>query len=67
MLESVALIWWESKTEEDMKKHSNVLSSWNDFFVSLRRQFCPLAYMKKAIIDWKKFRKLKFQSVQSYT
>ena len=44
-LESATLIWWESKTEEDMKKHSKVLSSWNDFVVALRGHFYPLAYM----------------------
>jgi hypothetical protein len=30
-LESVEIIWWEAKTQEDMKKHGKVLSSWNDF------------------------------------
>jgi hypothetical protein len=44
-LESVALIWWEAKTQEDMKKHGKVLSSWNDFIVVLKRQFYPLTYM----------------------
>jgi hypothetical protein len=44
-LESATLIWWEAKTQEDMKKHGKVLSSLNDFIVSLRRQFYPLAYM----------------------
>jgi hypothetical protein len=66
-LESAALIWWESKNQEDMKKHGKVLSSWNDFIVAIKMQFCPLAYMQKAIIDWKNFRKAKGKSVQSYT
>ena len=26
-LESATLIWWEAKTQEDMKKHGKVLSS----------------------------------------
>ena len=30
-LESATLIWWEAKTEEDMKKHGKVLTSWNYF------------------------------------
>jgi hypothetical protein len=66
-LESATLIWWESKTEEDMKKHSKILSSWNDFIVALKRKFHPLAYMQKAIMDWKNFRQAKGKSVQSYT
>ena len=44
-LESETLIWWEAKIQDDMKKHGKVLSSWNDFIVSLKRQFYPLAYM----------------------
>jgi hypothetical protein len=66
-LESEALIGWEAKTQEDMKKHGKVLSSWNDFIVALKRQFYPLAYMQKAIMDWKIFKQDKGKSVQSYT
>jgi hypothetical protein len=61
----VTLIWWEAKTQEDMKKHGKVLFSWNDFIVALKRQFYPLAYMKKSIMDLKKFRQDKVKSVQS--
>jgi hypothetical protein len=66
-LESAALIWWESTTEEDMKKHGRFLSSWNDFIVAIKSQFYPLAYMHKAIMNWKNFRQAKGKSVQSYT
>jgi hypothetical protein len=54
-LDSETLIWWESKTQEDMKKHGKILTSWNDFIVAIKRQFYPLAYMKKATMDWKIF------------
>ena len=66
-LDSETLILWEAKTLEDIKKIGNIITSWNDFVATLRRQFYHLAYMKKAIMDWKSFRKLKGQSVQSYT
>lgn len=62
-IESAALIWWEAKTQEDINKSGKVLSSWNDFFVAIGRQFYPLAYMQKAITDWKNFRKDNGQSV----
>lgn len=55
------------QTREDMKKHGNVLSSWNDFFVAIRRKFYALAYMQKALMDWKKFRQANGQNVQRYT
>jgi hypothetical protein len=66
-LESATLIWWEAKTQEDMKKHGKIISSWNGFIVTLKRQFYPLAYMQKAIMDWKIFRQAKGKSVQRYT
>jgi hypothetical protein len=58
-LDSASLILWEAKTQEDMKKQGQVLSSWNDFIVALKRQFYPLAYMEKDIMDWKILDKLK--------
>jgi hypothetical protein len=66
-LDSAALIWWESKTQEDMKKHGKILTSWNDFTVAIKRQFYPLAYMQKATMDWQNFRQAKGQNVQSFT
>lgn len=66
-LESATLIWWEAKTQEEMKKICKVLSSWNNFVVAIRRQFYPLAYMQKAIMDWQNFRQAKGKNVQSYT
>jgi hypothetical protein len=66
-LESETLIWWEAKTQEDMQKHGKVLSSWNDFIVALKRQFDPLTYMHKAIMDWQNFRQAKGKSVKRYT
>ena len=46
-LETTVLIWWEARTEEDLKKSGKIISSWNDFIVSLRRKFYLLAYMQK--------------------
>jgi len=66
-LESATLIWREAKTQVDMKNHGKVLSSWKDFIVAIKRQFYPLAYMQKAIMDWKNFRQAKGENVQSYT
>jgi hypothetical protein len=66
-LDSEALIWWESKTQEDMKKHGKILTSWNDFIVAIKRQFYPLAYKQKATMDWKNFRQAKGQNVQRFT
>jgi hypothetical protein len=66
-LDSAALIWWESKNQEDMKKHGKILTSWNDFIVAIKRKFYPLAYMQKATMDWKNFRQAKGKNVQSFT
>jgi hypothetical protein len=66
-LESATLIWWEAKTQEDMKKNGKVLSSWNDFIVAIKMKFYPLTYMHKAIMDWKNFRKAKGKDVKRFT
>jgi hypothetical protein len=66
-LDSTTLIWWESKTQEDMKKHGKILISWNDFIVAIKKQFYPLAYKQKATMEWKFFRQAKGQSVLSFT
>ena len=55
-LESVELIWWEAKTQEEMKKYGKVSTSCIYFIIALRRQYYPSAYMKKRIMDWKNFR-----------
>jgi hypothetical protein len=36
-LDRAALIWWETKTQEDMKKHGKILTSWNDFIVAIKK------------------------------
>lgn len=50
-----------------MKKHGKVLTSWNNFSTTLRRQFYPLSYMQKSIMDWKNIRQGKGKSVRNYT
>jgi hypothetical protein len=66
-LDSATLIWWESKTQEEMKKHGKILLSWNDFIIAIKKQFYPLAYKQKATMEWQNFRQAKGQSVQSFT
>jgi hypothetical protein len=66
-LDSAALIWWESKTQEDMKKHGKILISWNNFIIAIKKQFYPLAYKQKETMEWQNFRQAKGQSVQSFT
>ena len=46
------LIWWESKTQIDVKRKGKVISSWSKFLKALRKQFYPLGYMPKVVIDW---------------
>ena len=46
------LIWWESKTQIDVKRKGKVTSSWSKFLKSLRKQFYPLGYMQQVFINW---------------
>jgi hypothetical protein len=66
-LDGSTLIWWESKTQEEMKKHGKILLSWNDFIIAIKKQFYPLAYKQKATMEWQNFRQAKGQNVQSFT
>jgi hypothetical protein len=66
-LDGSTLIWWESKTQEEMKKNGKILLSWNDFIIAIKKQFYPLAYKQKATMEWQNFRQEKGQNVQSFT
>jgi hypothetical protein len=66
-LDGSTLIWWESKTQEEMKKNGKILLSWNDFIIAIKKQFYPLAYKQKATMEWQNFRQAKGQNVQSFT
>ena len=50
-------------TQQDGK----IFPSWHDFISSLRKQFYPLGYKEKALIEWKSLKLRKGQSVQEYT
>lgn len=56
---NLLLFIWEARTQEDFNKSGKIISYWNDFIATLRRQFYPLAYMQKEIMDWKNFRQVK--------
>jgi hypothetical protein len=64
--EGTALIWWERKLQ-DISKCVNLLSSWSEFKSMTRKQFYPLGYLHKAMMEWKSLRKSKGQIVQSFT
>ena len=67
ILEGAIIIWWEAKTQDEIKKHGKISLSWSNFIVAIKIQFYPLVYMQKAIMNWQNFRQLKGQSVQDYT
>ena len=63
-MEGETLVWWEAKTKVEIKKHGNIIQSWNDFITAIKQNFYPLAHMDKALMNWKNFRQLKGQNVQ---
>jgi hypothetical protein len=54
-LEGTALVWWESKLH-DRSKYGKLLSSWSDFKTEIRKQFYPLGYLHKVMMEWKTLR-----------
>ena len=50
-LEEATLVWWEAKTQEEMRIHGKISITWVEFVSTIKRQFYPLAYMRKAIMS----------------
>ena len=44
-LKGTALVWWEGRTQADMKKHGKILSFLSEFVSAIKKKFYPLAYM----------------------
>lgn len=61
-----SLIYWKSKLHEGTEHISKIFPSWFDFITSLRKQFHPLGYKEKYLIEWKGLKFRKGQSVQEY-
>jgi hypothetical protein len=57
-LEGTTIVWWERKLQ-DISKCGNLLSSWSKFKSVIRKQFFPLGYLHKAMMEWKTLRKSK--------
>ena len=66
-MEGATLIWWESRTQDEIKKHGKISITWSDFIVAIKIKLYPLAHMQKSIKNWQNFRWLKGQNVQEYT
>jgi len=65
-LEGTTLVWWESKLW-DISKCGKLLSSWSEFKSAIRKQFYPLGYLHKEMMEWKTLRQSKSQTLQSFT
>jgi hypothetical protein len=66
-LGGTALIWCESRSQEDLATKGKIVSSWYEFISALNFFFYPLGYMQQAMMDWHNLRQSKGQSVQEYT
>ena len=50
-LEGTTLIWWQSKMQHGTQQVGKIFPSWHDFISALRKQFYPLGYKKKVLIE----------------
>jgi hypothetical protein len=66
-LSCTTLIWWQSKLQNDTQQVGNVFPSWQVFISEFRKQFYPLGYIEKYLIEWKALKLRKGQAVQDYT
>jgi hypothetical protein len=51
-LAGTTLIWWQRKLQNDTQQVGNVFPSWKSFIYALRKQFYPLGYKEKELIEW---------------
>jgi hypothetical protein len=65
--EGTTLIWWECKMQHGTQQVGNIFPSWHDFISALRKQFYPLGYKEKDLIEWQSLKLRKEQSTQEYT
>jgi hypothetical protein len=66
-LGGTALVWWEGRTQADLKNMVKSFLHGMNLLHAIKKKFYPLAYMQQAMMSWQKFSQLKGQSVQSYT
>lgn len=66
-LGGTALVWWEGRSQVDMKRNGKTFSVWSEFVPAIKKKFYPLAYMQQAMMSWQTLRQLKGKSVQGYT
>jgi hypothetical protein len=66
-LAGTSLIWWQRKLQNVMQQVGNVFPSWQSFISVIRKQFCPLGYKEKALIEWQALKLRKVQTVKDYT
>jgi hypothetical protein len=65
-LEGTTLIWWKSKMQHGIQQVGKIFPSWHDFISALRKQFHPLGYKEKDLIEWKSLKLRKGKSVDEY-
>ena len=50
-LGGTVVIWWESRSQEDLSTKVKIISSWYEFTSALKKQFYPLGYIQQAMMD----------------
>ena len=51
-MSGMALTWWESKIQQDLRKNGKIISVWSEFIEVLRKQLYPLGHMQQLIMNW---------------
>ena len=65
-MSTFAHCWWENLSTK-MEEKENPIDTWVKFVEYVRKEFYPPKYLEQQYKKWKKIRKWKDQSVQSYT
>jgi hypothetical protein len=58
-LAGTTLILWQSKLQNGTQQVCKVFPSWKSFIYALRKQFYPLGYKEKTLIEWQYLKRRK--------
>lgn len=48
-MDGAALVWWEAKTKEEIKKFGKVTLTWTDFLLAIKNNFILLLTCRKPL------------------
>jgi hypothetical protein len=66
-LACTTLIWWQGKLQNGTQQVGNIFPSQQSFIYAIRKQFYPLGYKEKTLMEFQSLKLRKGQTMKEYT